>query len=350
MKNLIIFLVFIFCFVFRSEGQDRIVVQKIYTDASDILQRAKDLFSAGDYDGCINLIEDFRVPGKYFFTKKAKEDILVLKTKAYIEKDNMEEAQLTVKKILIKNPGYELIENDHTEDYNRLVKKFVVYPLFTIGARNSALHPMMKTKKIYFVLEGKDYSAPYKSKTDFITEYYGWIEYGLNRSFSVNIEGSLNSCSYTREMNGGKKWQLNYSESMSFLEIPVYLKGYLPFTKNIISYASVGFGWMRMLSAKANIALYNQTDDEFDVLKMRRKNSFEAIGEVGLGYKFRNLKICLFGRYFKGLNSITNSARRFDNPELIENYYYIDNSVVLDKYELGASISFVIKNAVKKFK
>ena len=91
-------------------------------------------------------------------------------------------------------------------------------------------------------------------------------------------------------------------------------------------------------------------DEDIDVMPMRTKNSFEAIGEIGLGYKFRNLRIFLFSRYFKGLNNINNNANRFDNPLLTNKYSYIDNSFLLNKYELGASVSYVIKNSVKKIK
>ena len=117
-----------------------------------------------------------------------------------------------------------------------------------------------------------------------------------------------------------------------------------------------------MLSAAASASLtYTQTDiytsattpiaeyaNNINVLNMRNKNTLEALGEIGFGYRFRNFEVCLFVRDFRGLTSLTNSAHRFDNPLLIDYFYYIDDKVVLNKYELGATISFTLKNTVKK--
>ena len=51
-----------------------------------------------------------------------------------------------------------------------------------------------------------------------------------------------------------------------------------------------------------------------------------------------------------GINNIMNPQNRFGNAELIYLFNYIDNNVVLNKIQMGASVSYILKYTVKKRK
>jgi hypothetical protein len=99
---------------------------------------------------------------------------------------------------------------------------------------------------------------------------------------------------------------------------------------------------------------YNETDDKnyiinnIDVSGMRNRNNFEWVGGAGIGYKLKNLRFFIEARYYGGLTSLTNAAHRMDNETLINDYSYLDNTMKMNKFEIGAAISYTFINSVKK--
>jgi hypothetical protein len=364
MKRLISIILLMTCFFSSGFGQKaRKVRAKFGSNGSDgLLQLANGYYAEGNYDSCIAVI-DRDLVRSLIDSKKNREAVLVLKANALIEKDELEGADAAAIAIYKNNPHYELVDADHTEDYNRLMKRFDVYPLLTIGIRNALLFPKFKTTKTYSVLGNVDYNAPYVGPKT-ILMYYGWLEYEFSRNFSINVEGTTFFIQYNRNfVKSGTDWNMNYNETMNFFEIPICLKRYL-FIDNTYCYAALGLGYLRMTKALGtayitysgqdiftgeNIA-YSDYDENMNVLPMRNTNNLECIGGVGIGYKFKNVRICADYKFYRGLNSLTNSKARFENETLINDYFYIDNSVKYNKYEIGVSLSYVLKNTVKKIK
>jgi hypothetical protein len=84
------------------------------------------------------------------------------------------------------------------------------------------------------------------------------------------------------------------------------------------------------------------------MLEMRNKNTYEWLAGAGIGYKLKNLRLFLDIRYFGGINSFTNANKRLSNSSLVNDFYYVDNSVKLNQFEIGASISYTFINSVKR--
>jgi FimV-like protein len=71
-------------------------------------------------------------------TRKEREKVIELLAKAYVETGDNDEADETINKLLEKYPNYELKEAENPEMFNRLVKRYKIHPLLTIGAKNTA--------------------------------------------------------------------------------------------------------------------------------------------------------------------------------------------------------------------
>ena len=71
---------------------------------------------------------------------------------------------------------------------------------------------------------------------------------------------------------------------------------------------------------------------------------------TGVAYKKNNFKFGLDARYTMGISNINNAENRYGNAELIYLFNYIDNNVFLNKIQLGASVSYILKYTVKKRK
>ncbi len=344
------FFFFIFFFIVLSTNAQNSCDQN--------LKQAEELYNSGDYSNCIQILEKSVKECNY--SRKKKENALELLSKSHLEQDNITQAETSVQSLLKNNPYYELKETATQEDFDILVKKYDVLPLFSIGIRNAGLQPKFKISKTYSILGNIDYNAPYKTKKTILL-YYVWAEYQFRKNISVNADIINFSIQYDRNLSKNPNRTLIYNEKISFVEVPLYVKKYFPIGKNIVPYATLGVGYLRMREAIATSHITYTNEDvftgestnyssigNFDVLEMRNKNNFEWLAGGGIGFKFKNLGIFIDARYCGGLNSLTNSAKRFDNNVLINDYFYIDNSVQLNKYEFGISISYTLKNLIRK--
>jgi hypothetical protein len=354
-------------------GAQRVTLRKMVplvadflSGAEDALNKAIDLYNAGDYDACISLLDSMSRK-QWSLTKQGRENVYALTAKAWIEKDNIPQAELAVKHMLLNNPNYELVEADNPDDFNKLVKQFDVHPLFSLGVKNTVLTPHLVTTKVYSILADVDYSVPYNTSKYYLM-YYGWAEYEFKKQLSVNIDASYFFLSYSRHLSNRSNWDTYYNETLRIIETPICIKKYISilpydvFFKNFLSYVATGINLTHLTistaSATNNYTEYNggiptyytTSAREINTLPQRNSNSIGWLVAGGVGYKVKNLRLFVDFRYIGGLTSLTNSSTRLDNAVLVKQYGYIDNAIRLNQTELGASISYTFKNSVKKKK
>ncbi len=348
----LLFFIFTACFIAASTAQN---------SCDQSTKQAEELYNSGDYENCIRILEkSFK---ECRTSKKISEDILELLAKSHLEQDNVVQAEADVKSMLENNPHYELKDGNNNEDFELLVKKFDVHPQFSIGVRNAALLPKLKSTKTFSILNNVDYSAPYTTAKTILI-YNIWAEYEFHKGLSLNSEFIDFSLNYNRNFSRGTDWSMAYRENLSFIEVPLYLKKYFPIGKNVMPYVDLGIGYLRMTKAAAgsSIAYINEDaytgaktnfaagSENMDMLKMRNENNYEWIAGAGIGYKFKNLGLFIDARYCGGLMSLTNTSNRFENTALTNNYFYIDNAIKLNKFEIGISISYTLINSIKKIR
>jgi len=295
------------------------------------------------------------------FSRKQKEMALQMLAKAYIETGETGKAESIVNLLLRNFPHYELKEEDNPELYNRLVKKYLVHPLFTIGAKNTANWLRRRTTKVYSVLNGLDYSKPLDESGYWFT-YYGMAECEFKYGISINADFMTWWSSYSRNFIKEPSFNLSYWEKDNFIEFPVYLKKYFSISRNVITYASGGMSLLYMYRARGNVALSYTKDDVitgknsdfsggmYDINTMAIKN--QTTGEwnagIGIGYKLKNLRMFLDARYLGGLGSFTAPEKSDNIPQLKDDFFYIDQSMKLNQFEIGATISYTLVNSVKR--
>ena len=334
-------------------------------DCKNIVSESVRLFESGLYDQCIGNLENALTYCE--LSKADKLTALELLARAYIETGDPDKADATINILLHNYPHYNLDESSNYEQYNRLVKKYIVHPVLSIGIRNTVDWIRYPTRKVYSVLDGLDYSVSYNQNYEGILHgfnfmYYGWGELEFDKGYSLNGELTLKFSSYSRTLVSDPGFFLNFSEKDNFLEIPVYVKKYLKVRKDILPYVTAGIGWLYLAKARGNVVLTYTTDDlitgknedysgamnNIDMLNMRNRNLFEVIVGTGLGYKIKNLRLFIDARCYIGLTSLTNAANRTNNQILTDEFFYIDNTVTINQFELGASVSYTLFNSVKK--
>jgi hypothetical protein len=347
-----------FCSV---QSQSTTNMTRPVNDCHALMKEADKLFQEGIYDKCINDLEG--VLKTCELTRTEREHVMELLAKAYIETGDSGKADATVNQMLIKFPHYELKEADNSEEYNRLVKKYTVHPQLSIGIRNTAKWINFKSTKVFSVLDGLDYSAPYVHQ-GFGFMYYGWGEIQFDKDISLNGDLIFVWTNYDRKINKAPGFNLEFWENDKYTQIPVYVKKYFHIGENVLPYITAGMGWLWMTQALGNSTISYTKDDlitgknadysaavyNVNMLGMRNVNTFEWLAGAGIGYKIKNLRLFLDARYYGGLNSFTNPSKRSANSSLTNDFYYVDNSVKLNQFEIGASVSYTLINSVKRVK
>lgn len=331
--------------------QKTTLIDKVNCSAQ--LSNADRLFGEGFYETCAESVE--RILNNCNLTRSEKEHAYEILVKSYLEADDPGRAESVAEIMLNKFPHYELNENANFESFNRLIKKFRIHPALSIGVRNTGLWRKFKTTKVFTLPEGPANAASYLSPGYGFT-YYGWSEIEFNKGISLNGELMWWTSGYDRYLTGEPDIDLSYWEWQEFVEIPIYVKKYFHPVKNLLPYVAAGGGWLFMTKASGNVNNYSKKDDKnyiinnIDVLSMRNRNSLEWIAGAGIGYKIKNLRFFIEARYYGGLTSLTKSERRLDNETLVNDFHYIDNSVKMNKYEMGASIIYTFINSVKRLR
>ncbi len=360
MKRSITILSFLLCTLILSAQRDFYKFQRM-ADCRNKLTNASADYQAGRYINCIKALEE--ALDSCNFSRKEKEQALELLSKAYVETGDKDNAEATVKLLLKSYPHYELKEAENPEMYNRMVGKYKVHPLFTLGAKNTANWLRHKTTKVYSVLDGLDYSKPLDESGYWFT-YYGMAEYEFIDGISINGDVMFFLSSYFRDFAKDPGFKLSYWENDGFIEFPFYLKKYFHLSKNVLVYASGGAGVFYMWKARGNVTLKYTKDDiitgknsDFDgrlydmnLLAMKNRLTGQWNAGVGIGYKLKNLRLFLDARYLGGMGSFTAPEKSDLFPELKNDYFYIDQEMRINQFELGATISYTLINSVKRKK
>ncbi|MCX6333495.1 MAG: hypothetical protein NT092_04230, partial [Bacteroidia bacterium] len=139
-----------------------------------MINQAEANYNNSLYLDCLDNIE--QALSKYEMKRADKTRALELAAKSSVEMGEMGKADSYVNVLIKTFPHYDLIESGNPELYNRLVKKYKIHPLITIGVKNTANWLQHKTTGVYSVLDGLDYSQP-QAKAPYWFTYYGMAEY-----------------------------------------------------------------------------------------------------------------------------------------------------------------------------
>lgn len=361
MKRLVI-LIFILLFgAMTSNAQQNNVSASKDLGCLENLTQAESAYLNGRFYLCIDILERALDSCKY--SKIQKQKVIELLAKSYVETGEMDKAEATVNLLLINFPHYESNDPENPELYNRLVSKFKIHPRFTIGAKNTGNWLRHRNTKFFSVLDGLDYSQPF-NETGYWFTYYGVAEYEFDYGISASIDGMFFWTKFYRSFSKAPGFNLSYSEKDEFIELPIYLKKYFHISKNLLAYTSAGLGVLYMTKAYGDVSLTYTKDDVItglnadfsngisgiDVLNMRNRTTFQWNAGVGFGYKLKNLRMFLDARYIGGMGSITAPEKSNLNPELHDVYFYIDNEMKINQFEVGATITYTLFNSIKRIR
>lgn len=314
---------------------------------------AEKLFESGFYENCASSIEN--ILGICDLSRREREHVLELLTKSYSEIPDEVQATRSAETLLNKYPHYELNEDENFESYNRLIKKYKIHPALSLGIRNVILWTGFNTTKVISLPDGSLNSDPYRGGSYFFS-YYGWAELEFDHDISFNGDLMWWTSYYYKNFSKGADLDVRYQEWPEFVEIPLYVKKYFTISRNLKPYITSGIGGLYMTKSVSNVSKTDKTENMtyyvngINMIDSRNRINFEWIAGAGIGYRIKNVGLYLDLRYYGGLTSLTNPESG-KQPDFLQNdYYYFDNKLKMNKFEMGASISYTFINSVKRIK
>jgi hypothetical protein len=332
-------------------------------DCSAKYKSAEAAYLAGLFTECIKTLEGMLLSCD--FSGKGKERALQMLAKAYVETGEMGKAETAVNLLLKNYPHYELKESENPEMFNRMVNKYEIHPMLIIGVKNTGNWLRHKTIKSYSVLPGLYYDRAFNDAgMGYWFTYYGSAEYEFIRGLSINIDVSFFYSAYTRSFSNDPGFFLYYQESDRFIEFPIYLKKYFYPGKNFLLYASAGYGPFINYFANAEVTIKYTKDDiitgkdsdyegrlsGYDVLPIKNQVTGQWNAGAGIGYSFKNLRFFIDARYLGGVGSLSAPEKSDNLPFLKNEFFYIDQEMKINQYEVGLTISYTLFNSVKRMK
>ncbi len=334
-------------------------------DASDCqgkLRAAETAYQAGLFMRSVEILE--KAIDSCDFSRKEKEQALELLAKSYVEAGESGKAETTVNILLKKFPHYDLREGRNPEIFNRMVKRYEIHPMLVIAAKNTGDWLRHKTLKVYSLLNTIDYGGTQsRIETGYFFTYYACGEYEFMKGLSINIDGMFFYATTFRNFFESPSFELTTWEKDRFIEFPLYLKKYFDLGNNFRLYISAGYGPFINYYASGNFYLkYTRDDiaitgrdqdfDDFmenvDMLPLNNKLTWQWNTGAGIGYSYRNLRFYADIRYVSEVGSYKAPEKSDLIPRLKEDFFYIDQEMKINQFEVGVTIGYTLFNSVKR--
>jgi hypothetical protein len=324
-------------------------------DCTATLKNAVDNYDKGLYDKVIALLADKIDNCK--FSKIELEQALKILASAYYDLDELEEGNKYMTKFLKKTPNYNINVNQDPAPFIDAYDKFLVRPKFSFsfGLGLNLTYPQVQ--KSFSIWEAGTYTNEYETISG--TNFYLGVQWNFAKNFSLNTEINLLAQSYVRNITSPvfSNFMVKFDETFSAAMLPVYLKYSLMPHKKFFPEAYVGVLVYQPVAPTAKINAFDNADlddapreidsePSVDLTAFRNSDGNSGIMFGGrLNYRKNSLNVFFDWRYVKVNGDYVNSEKRYQNTELINDYYYIDDDIKLrySSFTLGLTYNFTYK-------
>jgi len=313
-------------------------------DCDQIFSEAQDLYKQGKFAAVLEKVKECK-EGTDQNIEWKRYRLQALAHLGNLDDDYAREAAF---KMMDLSPSYtpDLLKDPN--DFIQLINSITVIPKFSLGGALSigTNWTFPKVEHAYMI---NSQTKTYTGKNSY---QFGFSSgYQFNQFLGLNASLTAFSKSYNLEMTSAA-WETNVKEKLTYLMLPVNLRFTPEFTSRIRPYAQFGFYADYLLytdnSYEAN---YLPTGDQFKlehISSIDRRNRSDFGWTTGLGASYRKGDGQLFIQmsYFNAFGTITKEGTRYDNPELAQDYYYLDDDLKLNNLSIGVGYSVFLNYKV----
>lgn len=273
-----------------------------------------------------------------------------LVTMIYLANGQPDLARESAEKMLELNPTYKINYLKDPAELIQLLKSIRIIPKFSLGlavslGTNTTFPDITKG----YVLS--DYTKSYTSENAF--------QFGLSFGYTLSEHVSIDmGCLATRKAYSIdyslSNWDVNIEEKLTYIDLPLLVK-YLIYPRkswHITAQAGV-FGGYLLFGENNFSATFTPTGKHYNLSNInsgQRRNPFNygLIGGIGGTYKIAEGDLALQFNYFRSFANITKSSTRYTYNELIYNYFYEDDDIILNNLAITVGYAFYLNYKILK--
>ena len=310
------------------------------------LKNANSSYDQRDFDGTIKLLQT--ALDKCNLDKSDKIQAHKLLALSYLGIDNLEAADKEAEAIIKINPNYAPDKFKDDPKYSALFEKFKPVPVFRIGASAGFNRSVIDVVKTYSIVHDDDATglATYNSKTGFQLGLQA--EYRVLKSLWVELGGQFRQTSYEHILDSIEGTTVNYSEKLSYVDVPLSVKYYL-LNKNFQPYIEAGATFSFMTNAISTTT----RDDQKDIVnRTDYRNTYMTgfFGGAGLAYKMKAVNLFADFRYTYYADNVNKDGTRYDDLTNVFKYYYIDDDFRMDNWQINLGVNYTLSYRNQKVK
>lgn len=326
-----------------------------------LINDAEQAYEGGLYDSVITNVE--RGLKECHFSKQDKQRALELLLKTQIDKENPEEKDKVVVRLLKVNPNYKLINPQSGTSFNLAVQRYSAKPLLSFGLGGGFNFPLTHIQTVYTILEGADYSRNYSPKISFQGSLH--LEAELLKYLSVSFEPGISEVAYSRKIVGENNWNLLFTETQTNTDWMGFIKLNYPLNEFKVS-AEMGYCYTSIRRSTADVDLryeafnsitqqndpYQISANKIDLMQdsLRTRGMNSIVFGLGGSYRINNFILFMDAKYFYSKNNLVERSNRFRSKLLSFDYYYIDNDFDMNRVQFQVGVSYVFLYNIKKGK
>ncbi|MFA6261689.1 MAG: porin family protein [Bacteroidia bacterium] len=308
---------------------------------AEILVKANKAYENGNFNEAITLATSCSIEKAVLSDQWKVQRLLTI---IYLADGQSDQARTSAEKMLELNPTYKPNYLKDPAELIKLLKSITVIPKFSLGlalslGTNSTFPEITKG----FVLS--DYNKTYTSENSF--------QFGLSSGYTLSEHLQIDlGCLATRKAYqidyALSNWNVSVDEKLTYLDFPLMAKYILYPRKRwhitIQGGLFAGFLLFSENNFKATFTPQNKLYELSNVNSTSRRNLFNYgfVGGVGGTYKIEEGDLYLQMNFYKSLANITNEASRYKYNELVYNYFYEDDDIILSNLSITIGYAFYL--------
>ena len=299
-------------------------------------------------EGRLNEVEGILKNCLKNFTSEEKVKAYRIITLAHIFSDRLDEADDSYARLLNADPDYEPSKSDPIE-YQHLHNSFRNWPTASVGISGGP-NVTIPTITQRYSLENSEDNTPgfYTDQASFQVGIVG--EYYLGKRLSISPQILISSTKLKYEERLFDFSTLNYAETQNWIETPIMLKYYLHW-KKLNVYPIISLGASASFLQKSTASVVRSVDDGKDatgpdvtITSLRNKQNYSGIVSLGLEKHFRHIHAFINLSYKRDIFTQVDKDKRYNIPELVYRYGYVDNDYTTAYLVASVGISYVFYN------
>jgi len=347
--------IYILLSILISFGQ-QLVAQN---SCDNIIEDASDLYSSGRYEECIAMLENGL--NTCSLTKSRKENAYVILINANIEKDSLPGIDKNFRLLLKNNPAFKIKDYSGPDDFKKYYNNYYVYPKLSIGIRPHYCTPSILSTATYQIMPNIKNQTEYKTAPFFNTNFL--LEFRAIEKISFFADAGYYTLNFNRELRNDY-WIMESFEKLKFLQLDFGNKYYfLKSKKKFNFYMMGGFSNQYLKKSSLNLTQTKTVVNEvysgietkeynflsnFNSQKLRNPYVVSVLFGAGAVYRVGYFGIGADFRTSISANTLNNQSARFLEPDLINNFSYIDSDFRLIKTDYSLIITYSLYKVKRK--